>query len=211
MALFTVLSAPLWFLIIITLYPQPKNGIRGHVIPFAGGVLLGMVALMVFWLFQNSAVFQWSFGALYRWAWIRSHGLFGTVLVLSFTIGISRRNAKPAGIVALSGYAAGFLLVVSLRDALAPEAWAGTEYWLMTPLIRLAWAGGIVFLISRGSIEGDGRRWIWAASGLALPTILTFIPILAISSRPVVAWVPSILFFLLSFFVIIEDARGRLG
>ncbi|MDF1569915.1 MAG: hypothetical protein RQ801_08770 [Spirochaetaceae bacterium] len=211
MSLLLIVTAPLWYLFIVSLYPVPSRGWRGLLMPFLGGLVLGMAALSVTLSLLTRTPFGVELGRLYWWAWFRGPGWSTTVGVVLMAVLFLPKPTSFSRIREMTGWLAGMTTTYLVWHALSPMPGFDDYRVFFMPFVWMLSMGGAVWLTDRG-LRFDGiPRYLLLISAFLFPSILTFLPVLYTSGEIPAAWLIVLPLAGVSAFLSYLDSRGRLG
>lgn len=209
MSLFLVLAAPLWYLIVVSLYREPSRGLMGIALPWLTGILIGIAGLSVTLSFLTRTPFGMRITELYPWAWIRGSGwplLLGGLVVSSiclFRPSPYSRIRETAG--RLSGIASVYLVWTAL--VLDPGFEASGLFFI--PVLWMASLGAAVFLLDRGFRTDGPLGYVMAAGGIGISSLITFAAGLHAVGGRLAAWIIAGALCLAGLAGVYLDSRGR--
>lgn len=211
MSFLLIVTAPMWYLFIVSLYPLPSRGWRGLLLPFLGGLLLGMATLS----FTLSLLTRIPFGVeierLYWWAWIRGPGWSTTMAVVLMAVMFLPKPTSFSRIREINGWLAGMASTYLVWYALSPTPGFDDYRVFFMPFVWILSMGGAAWLTDRG-LRFDGvPRYLLLFSAFLFSSILTFLPVLYFSSRKPASWLILLPLVGVSVFLSYLDSRGRLG
>ena len=138
MSAFLVVAAPLWYLLIVSFFRTPSRGWRGILIPWFGGLLIGMAALLVTLSFLSRVPFGLDFNQLYFWVWLRGTGW---PMVLGVPAVILAHIFKPTSYSRTrnaAGWFSGVATVYMIWTSLILDPGFDAYRVLFTPLVWIA-------------------------------------------------------------------------
>jgi len=211
MALFLIVSVPFWYLLVVSLYKTPVRGWRALFIPFLGGLLIGMAAIIITLGLLTRTPFGMNLPELFRWAWFRGPGwpLLLVVPVLLFRY--LRKPTSFSRIREISGWLSGTAFIYTFWYTLTPDP--GFDFYrvFFMPLFWIGCIASIAWLVDRGlRIEGWLRYLLFAAA-LGASSLFTFLPVIYSMGEVFYAFLIAFLLVLASGFLIFLDSRGQLN
>jgi len=211
MALFLIISIPFWYLLVVSLYKTPGRGWKALFMPFLGGLLIGMVAIIITLGLLTRTPFAMNLPELFRWAWFRGPGwpLLLAVPVLLFTY--LRKPTSYSRIREITGWLSGTAFIYTFWYALTPDP--GFDFYrvFFTPFLWIGCTGSIAWLVDRGLRIDGWLRYLLFAVALGFSSLFTFLPVLYSMGEVFYSFLVSVVLALASGFLIFLDSRGRLS
>lgn len=211
MVLFPALVAPLWYMLIISLYKSPARGWWSILEPWIGGVFIGIITLTMTLSLLPGSVFSIEAKRLFAWAWIRQTGWplsFGIVIVCAI---YSCRPVQHSQLRELAGWFTGISTVYMIWKALVPDTGFEDYHIFFTPVLWIMQTGIIIYLINIGLRLTGWIRYAYFAGTLAIPSILTLLPMFYVKGNHTGVWLVTLVLVLAIHLIILLDSRGRVG
>jgi hypothetical protein len=210
MALFIIVSIPVWFLLIVSFYRAPSRGWRGLFLPFLGGLAVGVAALLLTLGVLSRTPFGIRLPELYRWAWFRGPGLpFALVVPVLLAVYLPRPTSFSR-IRELAAWMCGTVFVYTIWYAITPDPGFDGYRLFFAPLLWIGAVGSTAWLLDRGlAVDGWLRYLLFAAAGI-FPSLQIFYPVLYTMGELFYAYSAVIVVAALSTFLIFLDSRGRI-
>ena len=211
MGLFCVLSVPLWFLLVVSFYRTPSRGWRGLLLPFLGGLVVGMAALTFSLGLLTRSPFEMKLSGLFLWAWVRGPGLAGLIVSAATTAVFFRKPTSYSRIRELSAWFAGTAFLFLLWHAFVPEPGFDGYRVLLSPFVWIGAVGSAVWLGDRGLRMDGWGRYVLLVCAAGFTTLFTFVPAAYAAGERLVAWIIAVVFAAGATFLAFLDSRGRLS
>ena len=211
MALFLIVSVPFWFLLVVSFYKTPSRGWRSLLLPFLGGLLIGMAAITISLGLLTRTPFSMNLPQLYRWAWFRGPGwpMIITVPIVLFMH--LRKSTSFSRIREIAAWLSGTAFVYTFWYAVTPDPGFDFYRLLFVPFLWLGCISSVAWLVDRGlRVDGWIRYLLFAAAEL-LSSLLILLPVLYTMGDAIYSFVISVILTAVSTFLIFMDSRGRLS
>ncbi|OQX28465.1 MAG: hypothetical protein B0D92_08770 [Spirochaeta sp. LUC14_002_19_P3] len=211
MSFFILTVAPLWYLLIVSLYKPPSSGWKGIFLPWFGGLFAGMVVLLITLGLLTRNPFGMNFAQLYSWAWIRGVGWPMIPGTLGIVLILRSNSASHSRIRTAAGWFSGMATVYLIWTALTAERGFELYYFFLLPLIWLAVIGYSSVLVHLCLKLFSSERYVALAAALLMPSVLTLVPVLYFGGGRIVAWIVGLLLALCAVVPVFLNSRGRLN
>ncbi len=211
MALFLIVSVPVWCLLIVSFYRTPSRGWRSLFLPFLGGMLIGMAAITITLGLLTRTPFSMNLSELYRWAWLRGPGW---PMIISVPIVLFKYQGKPTSysrIREIAAWLSGTAFVYMFWYAVTPDPGFDFYRLLFMPFLWLGSIGSVTWLADRGlRLDGWIRYLLFASAGLS-SSLFILLPVFYTMGDAFYSFAISILLTASSTFLLFMDSRGRLN
>ncbi len=211
MALFLIVSVPFWFLFIVSFYRTPSRSWRSLLLPFLGGMLIGMAAITITLGLLTRTPFSMNLPELYRWAWLRGPGwpMIITVPILLFKY--LRKPTSYSRIREIAAWLSGTAFIYMFWYSVTPDPGFDFYRLLFLPFLWLSCIGSVTWLVDRGLRVDGWIRYILFAAAEFSSSLLILLPVLYTMGDAFYSFAISIFLTAASTFLLFMDSRGRLN
>ena len=209
MALFITVSLPVWFLLIVSFYRTPGRGWRSIIIPFSGGMAIGMAALTITLGVLTRTPFNMELPHLYRWAWFRGPDWPMLIAVPLLVLRYIKQPTSYSRIREIAAWLSGTIFIYTLWYAVTPESGFNAYRLFFVPILWIGCAGSVTWLLDRGFRIDSWVRYLLFAGAAAVPSLMVFLPVIYVYGDVIYAYLPAVFMAVISTFLIFLDSRGR--
>jgi len=211
MALFLIVSIPMWFLMIVAFYPVPSRGWRGILTPFLGGVLTGSVCLLVTLSLLTRLPFSTELLAMYIWAWLRGPGLPMLISIIVVIILQYRQPTYYSRTREIAAWLSGAATTYTLWYALTPNPGFDIYRLFFIPVLFISAVGSVSWIADRALRLKSYFGFVLLLIAALFSSIITMLPVLYAFGSEIEAWIVTSLIAFGSTLLTFMDSRGWLA
>jgi len=206
MALFLLLSVPVWLLLVASFYnTRDWTGILKF---FLGGLCIGMVALLITLSLLTRIPFRMDDFGLFWWAWIRGIGLPMLLAIpISYTICI-RNPGLYSRIPEIAACLSGAVILYNAWYGLMQTPGFYVYRIFIAPIVWIGTIGLIAWLLDKGLHWGGMLRYLILAFSILLPFAVNLLPLIHINNRHYLTWIISGAFAIAANVLVFADSRA---